>query len=216
MLCSAVTILACHFFTVVLTFSAETAESRERESEMSTGFAAFAVYRLCCLRSRPVLLPLKSSLRRINGQKAQVSRLYDQWWAECLLCSKFTIWSGRYIRIWRNSNTPPRTNDQVFWVPGGDWGFRRRKLGFTNPNCQKAAITAASLSTSIVVRIMLLNAIMLAAVLFTATVFRLPKWARAELHNMQKQFLWQHSTSTVSSRHKVNPGLLYKPRGRME
>ena len=208
MLCSAVTILACHFFTVVLTFSAETAESRERESEMSTGFAAFAVYRLCCLRSRPALLPLKSSLRRINGQKAQVSRLYDQWWAECLLCSKSTIWSGRYIRIWRNSNTPPRTNDQVFWVPGGDWGFRRHKLGFTEPNCQKAAI--------IVVRIMLLNAIMLAAVLFTATVFRLPKWAKAELHNMKKQFLWQHSTSTVSSRQKVNPACCISREERVE
>ena len=86
-------------------------------------------------------------------------------------------------------------------------------MSFTEPNCQKAAITAASLSTSIVVRIMLLNAIMLAAVLFTATVFRLPQWARAELYNMQKQVLWQHSTSTISSRHKVNPGLLYKPRG---
>ena len=60
---------------------------------------------------------------------------------------------------------------------------------------------------------MLLNAIMLPAVLFTAAVFKLPQWARAELHNLQKQFLWQHSTSTGISRHKVNPGLLYTPRG---
>ena len=60
---------------------------------------------------------------------------------------------------------------------------------------------------------MLLNAIMLPAVLFTAAVFRLPQWKRSELHNMQKQFLWHYFTSSVSSRRKVNPGLLYTLRG---
>ena len=87
-----------------------------------------------------------------------------------------------------------------------NWALRIR-------NVRKRLATAASLSTSVAVRIMLLNAIMLPAVLFTAAVFRLPQWARAELHNLQKQFLWQHSTSTDSSRHKVSPGLWYKPRG---
>ena len=95
-----------------------------------------------------------------------------------------------------------RTEDLV----DANWALRIR-------NVRKRLAIAASLSTSVAVRIMLLNAIMLPAVLFTAAVFRLPQWARAELHNLQKQFLWQHSTSTDSSRYKVNPGLLYTPRG---
>ena len=86
-----------------------------------------------------------------------------------------------------------------------NWAFRIR-------NVRKRLATAASLSTSVAVRIMLLNAIMLPAVLFTAAVFRLPQWKRSELHNMQKQFVLEHSTSTDSSRHKANPGLLYTPR----
>ncbi|CAI5712945.1 unnamed protein product [Peronospora destructor] len=87
-----------------------------------------------------------------------------------------------------------------------NWALRIR-------NVRKRLATAASLSTSVAIRILLLNAIMLPAVLFTAAVFRLLQWARAELHNIQKQFLWHHSTSTSSSRHKVNPGLMYTPRG---
>ena len=80
-------------------------------------------------------------------------------------------------------------------------------------NVRKRLATAASISTSVAVRILLLNAIMLPAVLFTAAVFRVPQWAKKELHNLQKQSLWQRSTSTAGSRQKVNPGLLYTPRG---
>ena len=54
---------------------------------------------------------------------------------------------------------------------------------------------------------------MLPAVLFTAAVFRLPQWARAEIHNIQNQLMWQHYTSTGSCRYKFNSGLLYTRRG---
>ena len=81
-----------------------------------------------------------------------------------------------------------------------NWALRIR-------NVRKRLATTASLSTSVAIRILLLNAIMLPAVLL------LLQWARAELHNMQKQFLWHYSTSSVSSRRKVNPGLLYTLRG---
>ena len=70
-----------------------------------------------------------------------------------------------------------RTEDLV----DANWALRIR-------NVRKRLAIAASLSTSVAVRIMLLNAIMLPAVLFTVAVFRLPQWMRAKLHNMQKQF----------------------------
>ena len=86
-------------------------------------------------------------------------------------------------------------------------------MGFTHTEHQKRLATAATISSSVAVRILLLNPIMLPAVLFTSAVFRLPHWAISELHDLQKQFLWNHSTSTDRSRHKVNPGLLYTIRG---
>ena len=89
---------------------------------------------------------------------------------------------------------------------GANWALRIR-------NIRKRLATAATISSSGAVRILLLNPIMLPAVLFTSAVFRLPHSARSELHNLQKQFLWNHSTSTDRSRHKVNSGLLYTPRG---
>ncbi|CAI5719351.1 unnamed protein product [Peronospora destructor] len=49
-------------------------------------------------------------------------------------------------------------------------------------------------------------------VLFTAAVFEMPPWAEQQLRNLQKQFLWHHSTSTEASRHKVNPALLFTPK----
>jgi hypothetical protein len=53
---------------------------------------------------------------------------------------------------------------------------------------------------------------MLPSVLFTAVAFDMPPWADKQIRNMQKQFLWRHSTSTESSRHKMNPALLFTPR----
>jgi hypothetical protein len=40
----------------------------------------------------------------------------------------------------------------------------------------------------------------------------MPSWADKQTRNLQKQFLWRHSTSTESSRHKMNPALLFTPR----
>ena len=71
---------------------------------------------------------------------------------------------------------------------GANWALRIR-------NIRKRLATAATISSSGAVRILLLNPIMLPAVLFTSAVFWLPHWAGSELHNPQKQFLWNHSTS---------------------
>ncbi|OWZ18034.1 RxLR effector protein [Phytophthora megakarya] len=43
--------------------------------------------------------------------------------------------------------------------------------------------------------------------------FDIPAWAGTELRNLQKPFLWSHTTNTDPSRNKINPGLLYTARG---
>ncbi|OWZ21351.1 LOW QUALITY PROTEIN: RxLR effector protein [Phytophthora megakarya] len=86
-----------------------------------------------------------------------------------------------------------------------NWAGRIRSV-------QRRLATAAQLGTSVENRVTILNVIMLPAVLFTAAVFDMPKWAEQQLRNIQKNFMWQHSTSTERARHKVNPGLLYTPK----
>ena len=58
-----------------------------------------------------------------------------------------------------------------------NWALRIRNdgLGLLISRVRKRLATAASLSTSVIVRKMLLHAIMLPAVLFTAAVVRLPQ-----------------------------------------
>ncbi|KAG2816434.1 hypothetical protein PC118_g13361 [Phytophthora cactorum] len=86
-----------------------------------------------------------------------------------------------------------------------NWALRIR-------NVRRRLPTAVTLATSVLLRTHLLNAILLPGILFTAAVFKLPKWAERELINLQKQFLWRHSTSVEKSRNKINPGLLHSPR----
>lgn len=86
-----------------------------------------------------------------------------------------------------------------------NWADRIRKI-------QRRLLTASKIATSVENRVLILNAIVLPAILFTAAVFDLPEWAETQLRNLYKQFLWAHSTSTESSRHKINPGLLVTPK----
>eukprot|EP00644_Phytophthora_capsici_P003452 jgi/Phyca11/8807/fgenesh1_pm.PHYCAscaffold_31_\ len=81
-----------------------------------------------------------------------------------------------------------------------NWAGRIRSI-------QRRLATATQLATSVTNRVTLLNVIMLPAVLFTAAVFEMPQWADQQLCNLQKQFLWRHSTATEASRHKMSPGL---------
>jgi hypothetical protein len=74
-------------------------------------------------------------------------------------------------------------------------------------NIQRRLATATQLATSEENRVLLLNVIMLPSVLFAAAAFEIPTWASRQIWDMQKQFLWRHSTSTEASRHKLNPGL---------
>lgn len=76
-----------------------------------------------------------------------------------------------------------------------DWATRIR-------NVQRRLATAAQLATS-VEKVKILNVIMLPSILFTAAVFDMPAWAEAQILNIQKQFLWQHSTSTEATRHRT-------------
>ena len=77
---------------------------------------------------------------------------------------------------------------------------------------QRRLLTATRVATSVENRILLLNSIVLPLLLFTASVFDLPRWAEKELHNLYKYFLWEPATKTDNRRHKVNPGLLVTPR----
>ncbi|KAE9313201.1 hypothetical protein PF008_g19794 [Phytophthora fragariae] len=79
-------------------------------------------------------------------------------------------------------------------------------------NIQRRLATATQLATSVENRVLLLNVIMLPSVLFTAAAFELPTWASRQIRNLQKQFLWRHSTSTDASRNKINPSLLFTPK----
>eukprot|EP00644_Phytophthora_capsici_P001844 jgi/Phyca11/81494/gw1.14.783.1 len=76
-----------------------------------------------------------------------------------------------------------------------NWAARIRTV-------QRRLATAAQLGTSIENRITILNVIMLPSVLFTAAVFDMPQWVETKLRNIQKNFLWKHSTSSESTRHK--------------
>jgi hypothetical protein len=86
-----------------------------------------------------------------------------------------------------------------------NWAVRIR-------NIRRRLATASQLATSVANRVVLLNVVMLPSALFTAAAFEMPKWAEKEMRNLQKQFLWRHTTSTDPSRHKVNPGLLFTPK----
>ena len=79
-------------------------------------------------------------------------------------------------------------------------------------NIQRRRATAAQLATSVEIRVLIHNVIMLPAILFTSAVFELPTWAKWQLRNLQKQFLWHYSTSTDNTRHKINPALLHTPK----
>ena len=86
-----------------------------------------------------------------------------------------------------------------------NWAIRIR-------NVRRRLATATRVATSVSLRVLLLNVIMLPGILFTAAVFDIPHWAEEELRNLHKQILWKHATATERSRHKVNPGILYTPR----
>ena len=86
-----------------------------------------------------------------------------------------------------------------------NWALRIRRL-------QRRLLTASQISTSVASRVLILNAVILPSILFTAAVFEIPSWASKDIQNLYKQFLWDHSTSTDARRHKINPGLLYTPK----
>ena len=56
-------------------------------------------------------------------------------------------------------------------------------------NVQWRLATATQLATSVELRVLILNVIMLPSILFIAAVFELPAWAEQQLRNLQKQFL---------------------------
>ena len=79
----------------------------------------------------------------------------------------------RYGHMARYLGCQVETGDPV----DANWALRIRTV-------RKRLAAAASLSTSVHVRVVLLNAIMLPAMSFAAAVFRFSQWARAELYNM--------------------------------
>uniref|UniRef100_A0AAV1UN62 Reverse transcriptase n=1 Tax=Peronospora matthiolae TaxID=2874970 RepID=A0AAV1UN62_9STRA len=80
-----------------------------------------------------------------------------------------------------------------------NWALRIRKI-------QRRLLKATRVAASVENRVIILNSIVQPAKLFTSSVFEIPLRAEKELHNLYKQFLWAHATSTDARRHKVNPG----------
>jgi hypothetical protein len=79
-------------------------------------------------------------------------------------------------------------------------------------NIQRRLATATQVATSVATRMLLLNVVMLPSILFTAAIFDTPQWAAKQLRNLQKQFLWRQSVAVDTSRHKMNPGLIFTPK----
>uniref|UniRef100_A0AAV1V694 Reverse transcriptase domain-containing protein n=1 Tax=Peronospora matthiolae TaxID=2874970 RepID=A0AAV1V694_9STRA len=70
-----------------------------------------------------------------------------------------------------------------------NWAHRIRTI-------QRRLLTATRVATSVENRVLILNSIVLPSLLFTASVFYVPRWAEKEVHNSYKNFLWEHATVT--------------------
>ena len=79
-------------------------------------------------------------------------------------------------------------------------------------SAQRRLFTATRVATTLEHRVLILNAIVLPGILFTASVFEPPDWALKQLDHLYKQFLWKTSNRSELGRHKVAPGLIYTPR----
>ena len=66
---------------------------------------------------------------------------------------------------------------------------------------QKRFLRATRVATSVENQMLILNSIVLPSIFITAIVVEIPYWALKKLHNLYKQFLWAHVTTTESSRH---------------
>ncbi|KAF1314922.1 Rxlr effector protein, partial [Globisporangium splendens] len=87
-----------------------------------------------------------------------------------------------------------------------NWNDRLSKL-------RSRLVVATQITNTIPGRIMILNAILLPAVLFTASYSKPQPETIRELERVQKQFLWHQSLSAEPARHKVSPALLFTPIG---
>ena len=67
------------------------------------------------------------------------------------------------------------------------------------------------MATSVQNRVVSFNTTIPPAFRFTAAVFDTPVWAKKELAQLYKQFLWQHASHLEVRRHKINPGILVTP-----
>ena len=59
-------------------------------------------------------------------------------------------------------------------------------------NVRQRLATATRVATSVSLRVLILNFIMLPGILFTVADFDMPHWADEELRNLHKQFLWKY------------------------
>ena len=79
-------------------------------------------------------------------------------------------------------------------------------------SAQRRLFTATQVATTLEHRVLILNAIVLPGILFTASFFEPPDWALKQLDHLYKQFLWKFFNRIEPGRHKVAPGLIYTPR----
>uniref|UniRef100_A0AAV1TWU4 Reverse transcriptase domain-containing protein n=1 Tax=Peronospora matthiolae TaxID=2874970 RepID=A0AAV1TWU4_9STRA len=153
-------------------------------------------------RQLPRVLDLVATFGKLSGLTVQPSKSQV-----IFLNTAVSVTSYEGIPVLQSGATTRYLGHQVGTgdLADANWAVRIRTV-------QRRLATATRLATSVTFRAQILNVILLPGILYTAAVFDTPAWADRELRNLQKQFLWRHSLSTETSRHKVTPGLLYTPR----
>lgn len=86
-----------------------------------------------------------------------------------------------------------------------NWSIRIEKI-------QRRLRIATTITNSVAQRVTLLNAIALPAILFTGKQFIPSRNNLRKLVNLQKQFVWNGKASTETTKHKLNPALVYTQR----
>ncbi|KAK1929575.1 LINE-1 retrotransposable element ORF2 protein [Phytophthora citrophthora] len=77
-------------------------------------------------------------------------------------------------------------------------------------NIKKRLQVATSVTNSVKQRVMLFNAVVLPAILFTGMHIPVSKSTLRRLEQLQKRFIWKGTTREVITRHRITPGLKIK------
>lgn len=159
-----------------------------------------AVY-LRNVRTLPILLDLLGRFERLSGLQVQPKK------SVLILLNKATFrvtCSG--IPVLQPGATTRYLGVQVGHGETSQVNWDKRIAGL-----RVRLVKAAQVTTTVIERVAILNAIVLPAILFSARFCKASDQVLQQLENFQKQFLWNRKLSTQGRKHKFNPGLLFSP-----